>query len=663
MKLSKSPRVNEALYAMGIFSYLDVLFHLPRNYADFTPTREVGLEHKERLVFSGKLAGAPTYARHGRVAIVKFAFLTNNGHFFRVTAFNRPYLMKILILNETYTLIGSYDKNKMEINLVNIVKGEMGPKDRIKPIYSLPNTLENYMFIRLVEKAFLEAQGQVINVVPELFMKKYQLLPKEEALRLVHQPSSLDDVYTGLRVLKYEECLLFSLKTQIIREENKVLVKEAKNPINLLKINDFIKTLPYKLTHDQVDAVRETILDMNKPNLMYRLLQGDVGSGKTVVAALALYANYLRHDQGAIMAPTDSLARQHYRTFKELFKNTPVKISLLVGSFTNAEKNQIKEDLLDGNIDIIVGTHALFTENVTYQSLGLAVIDEQHRFGVNQRLLLASKGSHADLLLMSATPIPRTLALTLYGDLDVTTLTQFPFQERKITTKIIESTSLSIYKAVDEALANDKRVYVIAPIILMGEDDHFSVEKLFPKFLLKYPGKVALLHGKMDQDEKESALEDFAKGKTPILVATSVIEVGIDVKTASLMIIYDAPRFGLASLHQLRGRIGRDGTPATCLLVDDGLLEEDQEKLKVLVDSNDGFHIAEEDLKRRGPGEMSGYRQSGMPNFNFVNLVSDFKMFEYAREDAKFILKEPLQFKALIAQAKKEALQAKFTNV
>lgn len=663
MNLSKSPRINEALSLMGIFGYPDVLLHLPRNYADFTPTRETNLEHKERLVFAGKIAGAPTYARHGHVAIVKFAFMTLNGHFFKVTAFNRPYLMKILIMNEVYTLIGSYDRNKMEINLVNIVKGEMGPDDRIKPIYSLPSAIENYMFIRLVEKSFRECPEGISDVIPPLFRQKYKLLPKMEALRHVHQPTSLDDVYTGLRVLKYEECLLFSLKTQIIREENKVLLKEAKAPIELARINDFIKTLPYKLTHDQVEAVRETVLDMNKAPLMYRLLQGDVGSGKTIVAAIALYANFLRGDQGAIMAPTDSLARQHYRTLTSIFAKTGIKVSLLVGSFTNAEKNQVKDELLDGNIDILVGTHALFTNDVTYQSLGLAVIDEQHRFGVSQRLLLASKGRHADLLLMSATPIPRTLALTLYGDLDVTTLTQFPFAERKVTTKIVDSDSKAIDKSIDEALANHKRVYIIAPLIEMGQEDRFSVEKLYPRYLLKYPGQVSLMHGKMAQDEKQEALDDFASGRTPILVSTSVIEVGIDVKEASLMVIYDASGFGLASLHQLRGRIGRDGTPATCYLVDDTMEEEEQEKLQVLVKSNDGFHIAEEDLKRRGPGEMSGYRQSGMPSFNYVNLVSDFKMFEYAREDAKYILKETKQFASLINKAKQEALDAKFTNV
>lgn len=663
MKLSKSPRIQEALESMGIHDYFDVLEHLPRDYADFTPTKETELNHKARLVITGKVAGSATFARHGRVTLIRFPFYSHQGHFFKVIAFNRPYLMKTLVQNEVYTLVGSYDRNKMEVDMVNIVKGEMPEDERIKPVYSLPNSLENYMFIRLVAKAFENTMGEILNVIPMTLKEKYRLLDRYDALRKLHQPTSLDDVYQGLRVLKYEECLLFSLKTQLIREENKVLIKDAKASIELLKINDFVRTLPYKLTHDQVEAVRETVLDMNKPSLMYRLLQGDVGTGKTLVAALALYANYLRGDQGAIMAPTDSLARQHFRTLTELFKNTSVRVGLLVGSFTASEKARVKEDLHNGTNHIAVGTHALFTNDVIYQSLGLAIIDEQHRFGVNQRLSLASKGQHADLLLMSATPIPRTLALTLYGDLDVTTLNAFPMPSRQVTTKVITPESKDIDKYVKDALEKNRRIYVIAPLIEMGENDDYSVEKLFPKYLIKYPGKVGWLHGKLEQDEKELALADFASGRTPILVSTSVIEVGIDVRPAGLMIIYDANRFGLASLHQLRGRIGRDGQPAVCLLAYDGIEPDAEEKLKVLVDSNDGFHIAKEDLKRRGPGEMSGYRQSGLPSFRFVNLINDFKMFEVAREDAKMILANPKNYATLIYRAKKEALQAKFTNV
>ena len=304
--------------------------------------------------------------------------------------------------------------------------------------------------------------------------------------------------------------------------------------------------------------------------------------------------------------------------------------------------------------------------DVEFNNLGLAVVDEQQRFGVNQRLLLASKGSHADLLLMSATPIPRTLALTIYGDLDVSTLKEFPFDNKQVKTIITNSNDEVIDKLIKESINSNHQAYIIAPLILDDiNNDKVTVETLFARCLLKYPGKVVLLHGKLTQEEKMFALENFKKNKYPIIISTTVIEVGLDVRSANLMIIYDASSFGLASLHQLRGRIGRDGKLANCLLIYDGNDQDEKDKLKVLVNSNDGFYIANEDLKRRGPGELGGYRQSGLPNFNFVNIIDDFKMFECARDDAKFILRNRLEpgFKKILADAKKEINDDKFTNV
>jgi ATP-dependent DNA helicase RecG len=365
------------------------------------------------------------------------------------------------------------------------------------------------------------------------------------------------------------------------------------------------------------------------------------------------------------MAPTDALARQHFKTFRELFKDTPMRIALLLGSTPKKERFQINMGLINHKIDLVIGTHALFSEDVNFSSLGLAVIDEQHRFGVNQRLLLASKGEHADLLLMSATPIPRTLALTLYGDLDVSTLSEFPFRQRNIVTKIVAMNDGLIDKTIKAALAQDKRIYIVAPVIDFSGRGLVSVEELFKHYEKAYPGQVSLLHGQMSIEDKTYALSDFVSGKTPIIVSTSVIEVGIDVKEASTMVIYAPTSFGLASLHQLRGRIGRDGQEATCLLVYDGDDEDEKDKLNVLVQSNDGFFIAEEDLRRRGPGELSGFRQSGIASFEFVNLIDDFKMFEAARNDAKDLLanEKAITNRAIINRAKKEISLAKFTNV
>ena len=429
---------------------------------------------------------------------------------------------------------------------------------------------------------------------------------------------------------------MFSLKNQLIRESNKSLTKIRKEPIGIDICGDFLNSLPFKLTKDQYEAAEEIIEDMNQSSLMYRLLQGDVGTGKTLVSFIALFANHLRGDQGALMAPTDALSRQHYANACKIFAGTKLKIALLLGSTPLAEKRQIKDDLKEGYIDIIIGTHALFSKDVIYSSLGLVIIDEQHRFGVNQRIALASKGDHADLLMMSATPIPRSLALSIYGDLDISTLYTFPSTKRDVKTLICGSEDKLIFDTVDQALNENKQVYVIAPLIDFSENGKFSVEQLFARYALRYKAQVGLLHGKMKQEEKEDVLNKFYNGDIKILVSTQVVEVGIDVKNANTMVIYDATNFGLASLHQLRGRIGRDGYQSTCLLATN---EEEKDKLDILTSSEDGFAIAEEDMKQRGPGELAGVKQSGIPDFSFLNIVDDYKIFVVARDDAKEILK------------------------
>jgi ATP-dependent DNA helicase RecG len=355
-----------------------------------------------------------------------------------------------------------------------------------------------------------------------------------------------------------------------------------------------------------------------------------------VVAAIALYANSLRKNQGALMAPTDALAKQHFKTLQELLKSHALTIRLLVGGLSSAEKKAIKESLLDGTIDILVGTHALFSQDTEFFSLGLAIIDEQHRFGVNQRDLLKDKGHQADLLMMSATPIPRSLAMTVYADMDISTLTQFPFSSRKVKTKIVEENDALIDYAIKAALEQHKRIYVVAPKIMESDSGKQSVVTLAKVYQKKYPKQVTLLHGKLDGEEKEDALQAFATGYTPIIVSTTVIEVGIDVKPATVMIIHDADTFGLASLHQLRGRIGRDGSEALCLLVVQDQHLEGLERLQVLVDSNDGFYIAEQDLKLRGPGELMGAKQSGLPGFQYLNIVKDVIILQKIRKILSF---------------------------
>ena len=635
-KLTKSPRLNYLLGGMGIFNQYDVINHLPYRYDDYSYTDEKTIADKQRVVLLGKAISTPKIIPSKGVSVITFDFMSQNRKYYKVVFFNQQYLAKMIKIDEEYSIIGTFNKKRNEVDGQKMIKGQVPSEERLKPVYSLPRDYQNYLFANLAIKSLNELQGKIFSLVPYDYLNKYRLVNKEAALNWAHHPKDYKEVTQALRHLKYEEALLFSLKNQLIRESNKSLSKIKKEPIDLDICAPFIDSLPYKLTEDQETAAKEIIEDMNQSGLMYRLLQGDVGTGKTLVCFVALFANFLRGDQGALMAPTDALARQHYANAVKLFKNTKVKVALLLGSTPASEKKQIKSDLKEGYIDLIIGAHALFTKDTVYSSLGLVVIDEQHRFGVNQRIALASKGDHADLLMMSATPIPRSLALTLYGDLDISTLYTFPATKRDVKTIIVNTEDEKIFKAVDYALSNNKQVYVIAPLIDFSEDGRFSVEQLYARYVLRYRSAVGLLHGKMKQEEKEDVLDKFYKGEIKILVSTQVVEVGIDVKNANTMIIYDATNFGLASLHQLRGRIGRDGSKSFCLLASN---EEDTDKLDILTKSEDGFVIAEEDMKQRGPGELAGTRQAGIPDFAFLNVVDDYKIFVVARDDAKEILK------------------------
>ena len=657
-KLTKSPRLNHYLYQMELYSFYDVVNYLPYRYESFLPTIEKGLEDKQRVVLVGEIISFPKLVRSRKIDIVTFEFMTINRTYFKVVAYNRSYLVKNLLLKEKYTLVGSYSKKNNEINLVNIQKGVVEEKDALKALYHLPSGFQNYLFHNLVNKGLEELKGHIYSLVPYSYQNKYRLVSKEKALQFVHNPKNAEEIRQAYRYLKYEEALTFSLKNQIIQKQNKSLKKIKKEPIDLTSCEEFLKTLPYTLTEDQKVASEEIIEDMNQSSLMYRLLQGDVGTGKTLVCFIALFANYKRGDQGALMAPTDVLARQHYQNALKLFKDTKLRIALLLGSTPTSEKKQIYQDLEDGYIDLVIGTHALFTKSVQYSSLGLVIIDEQHRFGVNQRQKLLEKGDHADLLMMSATPIPRSLALSIYGDLAISTLTSFPNKARDVSTFIVNSEDEIIYKKCQESIDTGHKVYVVAPLIEYHEEGKYSAEGLFTRFVLHFGKKVAILHGKMKNNEKEEVIEQFANGGIDILVSTQVIEVGVDIKKANLMIIYDASSFGLASLHQLRGRIGRNSEHADCFLTYDDEDEEAKEKLDILVKSNDGFEIAEKDLSMRGPGELTGLKQSGLPNFQFLNIVDDIKIFITARDDARKILADSnnKEFKYLISKCEKDIL-------
>lgn len=642
MALSKSKAFNEALRNMGITNEMDVLNHLPRRYDDFSYSpAKATYEDKEKVVLLGKLSGSmPRCLRFSKRSVYRFMFETNDEYVFSIEAWNQSYLSHYLNLQDEFTLVGYYDKTHNKISLSKILKGRVDTENALKPVYSLPANISNHTFQALVLRSLKNLQGKIEDFVPSKYIKKYRLIDRWQAYYKVHFPSSREDIRQGLRVLKYEEALLFSLRNQMVRGENRSISKDSRRKIPEELMQRLYRMLPFSPTNDQMKAFKECLNDMNSSQVMYRLLQGDVGTGKTLVAALCAYANHLRSEQTALMAPTDSLARQHYENFKKIFEGTNVNIALLVGSLSPSEKRAIMEDLKDGTIDIVIGTHALFSTNVEYAYLGLAIIDEQHKFGVNQRNLLAQKGEHADILMMSATPIPRTLTLTIYGDLDVSSLTEFPAKKRDVRSVILSPDSPRIKKAIDNALDSNHRVFIVVPQIEGGKDDLTSVLKVSEAYKKLYPGEVTLMHGKMDEESKEVAEIAFRSGLCPILVATSLIEVGIDVKEANTMIVYAPTHFSLSSLHQLRGRVGRDGSEAYFIMAyKKGSEPDSEEKLNILLETNDGFKLAEEDLRLRGPGEIAGVKQSGLPSFSTLNIIDDFKIFEIARDNAAEILR------------------------
>ena len=632
--LTSSDKMLDSLHRMGIYDSFDLIKTLPYKYEDYSYTDESSIKDKDKVTILVRLVSNPVYLKTPKIDIIKFfAVSIHSNKFYTCVIYNRAFYKTMLNLEDQYTVVATFNETKKELSVINLFKGEVTSEKKYKPAYHLPSDLSQSNFISLMKRT-LETPEMVFPYdVPKVIRDKYKLLNKVEALKKVHFPSSKEDIALGLRTLKYGECLEFSLKNYLIKKENKKeVVGKTKIP-DLKVINDFITNLSYKLTSDQIKAIREIVLDMNSSSLMYRLLEGDVGTGKTIVATTCLYANHLRGNQGAFMVPTDTLARQQFEDLTKLLSPYGIKVGLLIGSLSIKEKREIKERLINKEIDVIVGTHALFSKDVDYASLGLCIIDEQHRFGVNQRSELISKGDLCDLLMMSATPIPRTLAIAIYGDLDVSTLNEYPVDKNIVETLILSPSDSRIFTTINETISSNRQVFIIAPKIEEKENT-YSVEYLYSYFKDIYGDEVVSLSSKNKSKEKEEILESFKCGDTKILISTTVVELGLNVLSAGAIIIYDASRFGLATLHQLRGRVGRDGQTATCLLID----EKEVERLSILRDNYNGQDLAYEDLKMRGSGDFLGVKQSGFPSFQTVNVIDDFKMFTYARDDASFIM-------------------------
>jgi len=635
----------EFLEKLGLETPFQVINHFPRRYDDFslTPILDLSLDN-QKVVIRGKVIIKEQLFRI-RKGLNRFSFkIEYLNEEIKVIVFNRDFYYKNIVEGEEILVSGKFNYYKKELVAVDIFIKNLD-NNNVRPIYSLVSGVRDYDFSTIVLKCYQEElkNGHLKNIVPSELMRKYKIIDRDKAYYLAHFPKSMVEVKNAYRYLKYEEILVYSLMMQKIKAITLGNSTSSKK-IDYVLIDSVLQNLPYKLTSSQEVAIKEIFADLESKRIMYRLLQGDVGSGKTIVAIMSLIANYSSGYQGAFMAPTDILARQHYSQIKQMLTNlkSNIKVELLVSSLPNLKKKEIVDMIANNKVDIIIGTHALIQDKILFKKLGLAIIDEQHRFGVNQRKKLREKGKDVEFLLMSATPIPRTLAISLYGDMDVSTLSDIPYKKRNVVTKVIEGKSIKpILNEVESVISNKQKVYVVCSLIEDNQTELQNVEKIYEGINKHFHSKcpVFLIHGRLDEIEKENIMQEFALCDSGILVATTVIEVGIDIKNASLMVIYDADRFGLAQLHQLRGRIGRNGQKSMCYLLCNSDNEETLGRLKFLEKNDDGFEISRYDMSLRGPGDIKGIAQSGDFNFNTCNIFVDFKIFEIAREDAKEILK------------------------
>ena len=548
----------------------------------------------------------------------------------KVIIFNRAFLKNNIIPGKTITIIGKYNPKTNTIVASNILLRALNKTLEIIPVYHLCKGITSKQLRSFINEGL--KKHAVKNNIPKELKEKYGFIDEDEALRIVHNPSCETTLKVALKTLKYEELFTYMLKVRMLKKKNEEHNDMFIKNVNQEKVDNFIKNLPFELTKDQEKVTKEMLEDLKKNTKMNRLLQGDVGSGKTVVSFILAYACYTAKYQVALMAPTEVLAKQHYKNAVDLFKNTNLKVALLTGKMKQKEKKEIYEELKNNKIDLLIGTHALISDGTYFNNLGLVITDEQHRFGVNQRLKLKDKAISPDVLMMSATPIPRTYALTIYGDTDVSSIKQVPKGRKKVITYVKKTSELKdVLNGIYEALKNNNQAYVISPMIEENEDtDYTNVNDLKHKFELAFKNyNVGMLHGKMTDEEKEKTMNDFKEGKINILISTTVIEVGVDVENATVMVIFDADRFGLSTLHQLRGRVGRNSLQSYCYLISD----KDKERLKIMEEENDGFKISEADFKLRGQGDLFGNRQSGALSFKLSDVRRDYDLLVKVRDD------------------------------
>ncbi|SFE39813.1 ATP-dependent DNA helicase RecG [Alteribacillus iranensis] len=625
------------LNQLGIRTLNDLIQHFPYRYDNFEVQPIENLKHGERVTIEGKVQSEAVVRFYGKKKSRLTVRLAVENILVTAVFFNRHFLKKKLNIGHTIVVTGKWDKYKLTITGQDVKFGSSDSSRKMEPVYSATGSVTVKQLRRFMNQALQRFGADIEETLPAAIRKTYKLPGKKEAYESIHFPETAEQLKHARRRLVYEELLLFQLNMQAFKRRERMSSQGVTHTFEESSLFSFIDSLPFSLTDAQHRVIKEIITDMKQPLKMNRLLQGDVGSGKTVVASVAMFGAHLSGMQSALMVPTEILAEQHFQGLQDLFKETDVTITLLTGSTKGKKRQEINDSIREGNVDIVVGTHALIQEDVHFNNLGLVITDEQHRFGVNQRRALRDKGYEPDVLFMTATPIPRTLAISVFGDMDVSIIDELPAGRKQIQTYWVKPPMLErVLFFIQKELKKGRQAYVICPLI--EESDKLDVQNAIDvhaqlqQFFTEY--QVALMHGRLHSEEKEEVMASFSNGATDILVSTTVVEVGVNVPNATVMLIYDADRFGLSQLHQLRGRVGRGEHQSFCILLADPKGETGKERMQIMEETQDGFALSEKDLELRGPGDFFGSKQSGLPDFKIADVVHDYRALETARKDA-----------------------------
>lgn len=630
------PKTANILIKSGIKTISDLLTYYPYRFEVIAKSNIKELNEEDRIVIDGVIETIPSIFFFNK-KMNKMTFRLNTGEYLlNVSIYNRAFLKSKLLIGTKVTVIGKYNKKNNQLVATDIRFSLLPKEPKIEPIYHSIAGITSNQFNQYLGNIIAKA-NELPVYIPDYLITRYKLIDKASSVQEIHFPTTKEKLNKALNYLKYEELFLFMMKMNYLKMNREELLG-IEHKIDYSKIDKFISQLPFKLTEDQLKSVKAIYNDMSSNRVMKRLLQGDVGSGKTVVAIIALYMNYLSDMQGALMAPTEVLAQQHYNNITKILKNTDIKVSLLTGKMKISEQKKVKEEIQKGLANIIIGTHSLINNELKYHNLGIVITDEQQRFGVNQRVLLSKKGEYPDILYLSATPIPRTFAITIYGDMDISSIHTMPSGRKEIITTLYNNNDIKeVLDGMQRELRKGHQIYVIAPLIEESDKIELeNVETLKSKIerALGKISKVEMLHGKMSSEEKEAIMNDFKENKIQILISTTVIEVGIDVPNATMIVIFDSYRFGLSQLHQLRGRVGRGDSQSYCILISD----REAERLSVMTQTTDGFKISEEDFRLRGSGDIFGTRQSGEIKFKLADMKRDFTILLRAKEDSQEVL-------------------------